>query len=216
MAILNNTQPAQNNTSPEPETVKAPVHDKTKPALPQRKLKKSERIALQNILFGTNVKKVMTSEEFLMDMTAKYISKRMKIINLNYENMRNTKQPSMFFKYYDQIETCLDDLIKIESYYTFKQPIPSAYGKILKGKLPEMITQMLNRAWKNILQKYPFAEPVPEQSMEQYDAVINEMLTYRQHYSESDLTLIDSFYRSVHGDETDESGEAEQENTSAE
>lgn len=216
MAILNNTQPAKKNTASEPETAKAHVHDNAKPVLPQRKLKKSEKIALQNILFGTNVKKVMTSEEFLMDMTVKYISKRMKSVNINYENMRNTKQPSTFFKYYDQIEACLDDLVKIESYYTFKQPVPSAYQKILNGKLPEMITQMLNRAWKYILQKYPFTESVPEQSMEQYDAVINEMLTYRRHYSESDIALIDSFYRSVHGDETDESGEAEQANASDE
>lgn len=211
MAILNNNQPTNPNNTPETESVKAPAHDKTKPAMPQRKLKKSERIALQNILFGTNIKKVMTSDVFLMDMTAKYVSKRMKVINLNYDNMRNTKNTSMFFKYYDQIETCLDDLIKIEEYYIFKQPVPSAYRKILKNKLPEMITQMLNRVWKNTLQKFPFVEPVPEQSMEQYDIVINDMLSYRQHYSESDLSLIDSFYRSVHGDETEE--EVEQETT---
>lgn len=204
MAILNNNQPTNPNNAPETEPVKAPAHNKTKPAMPQRKLKKAERIALQNILFGTNIKKVMTSDVFLMDMAAKYVSKRMKVINLNYDNMRNTKNTSMFFKYYDQLETCLDDLIKIEEYYIFKQPVPSAYRNILKNKLPEMITQMLNRVWKNTLQKFPFVEPVPEQSMEQYDIVINEMLSFRQHYSESDLSLIDSFYRSVHGDETEE------------
>ena len=204
MAILNNNQPTNPNDTLESEPVKAPAHDKTKPSMPQRKLKKSERIALQNILFGTNIKKVMTSDVFLMDMAAKYVSKRMKLINLNYDNMRNTKSTSMFFKYYDQIETCLDDLIKIEEYYTFKQPIPSAYRKILKNKLPEMITQMLNRVWKSTLQKFPFVEPVPEQSMEQYDLVINDMLSYRQHYSENDLSLIDSFYRSVHADETED------------
>lgn len=213
MAILNNNHSTNLNNTPEPESVKAPAHDKTKPAMPQRKLKKSERIALQNILFGTSIKKVMTSDAFLMDMAAKYVSKRMKVINLNYDNMRNTKNTSMFFKYYEQIETCLDDLIKIEEYYTFKQPVPSAYRKILKNKLPEMITQMLNRVWKSTLQKYPFVEPVPEQSVEQYDIVINDMLSYRQHYSESDLSLIDSFYRSVHGDETEDETNSESETT---
>ena len=213
MAIMNNNNSTDHNRTPETKPEKVPAQDKKKPAMPQRKLKKSEKIALQNILFDTNIKKVMTSDVFLMDMTAKYVSKRMKVINLNYDNMRNTKSTSMFFKYYNQIETCLDDLIKIEEYYTFKQPIPSTYKKILKNKLPEMITQMLNRVWKHTLQKYPFVEPVPEQNIEQYDIVINDMLSYRQHYTENDLSLIDSFYRSVHGDETEDNDNSAEDNT---
>ena len=61
----------------------------------------------------------MVSDEFLNNMAAKYISKRMKTINSNYESLHSTKIPEMFFKYCDEIESCLEELIVLEPYYSF-------------------------------------------------------------------------------------------------
>ena len=42
---------------------------------------KLKQIELQNIIFGTEEKKLMVSQEFLDDMTKAYVTKRMKNVN---------------------------------------------------------------------------------------------------------------------------------------
>lgn len=164
---------------------------------------KNEKIQLQNILFGTSEKKLMVSNEFLNSMTVKYVSKRMKLINSYYENIHLTRSPSKFFRYSEEIEKMLDDLITIESYYTFKNPAPSIFKKSYLESKQELITKMLNRAWRSIVQKHPIKniEEIDEKVMVSYDMVINEMLCYKEFLSEDDLTLVNNFYIQVHGEE---------------
>ncbi|MGN0608237.1 MAG: hypothetical protein ACI4J6_03475 [Oscillospiraceae bacterium] len=177
---------------------------KQKPEDTAPKRTKQEKIALQNLLFGTSEKKLMVSDEFLNNMAAKYISKRMKTINANYESIHSTKIPEMFFKYCDEIESCLEELIVLEPYYSFKNPVPTVYKRSFLNHKPAALTAMLNRIWRNALQKYPLGKPeneISERAMECYDEAINEMLKFQDRMTEDDLSLIDSFYKQVHGEE---------------
>lgn len=165
---------------------------------------KARKIELQNLLFGTTEKKLLVSNEFLNSMTIKYVSRRMKSINSCFENISNTKIPSRFFRYSDEIETCLEELIIIEPYYIFKEPSPSAYKKNYLLKKPELITKMLSKAWKFALQKHPLKddiENIDPKVLAGYDAIINEMLSFKDQMTEDDLNLINSFYIQVHGEE---------------
>lgn len=180
---------------------------------------KQEKVALQNILFGTSEKKLMVSDEFLNNMAIKYISKRMKTINSNYEYIHSTKIPESFFKYCDEIESCLEELIALEPYYSFKNPIPTVYKRTFLNHKPAALTGMLHRAWKNALQKYPLndsEDEISEKAMDCYDETINCMLAFQDRMTENDLSLIDSFYKQVHGEEElaappEETAEADEE-----
>lgn len=191
------TEPAEKKPAAEKKA-------KQKPEDTVPKRTKQEKIALQNLLFGTSEKKLMVSDEFLNNMAAKYISKRMKTINSNYESIHSTKIPEMFFKYCDEIESCLEELIVLEPYYSFKNPVPTVYKRSFLSHKPAALTAMLNRIWRNALQKYPLGKPedeISEKAMECYDEAINEMLKFQDRMTEDDLSLIDSFYKQVHGEE---------------
>ena len=63
---------------------------------------------------------------------------------------------------------------------------------------------MLSKAWKFALQKHPLKddiESIDPKVLAGYDAIINEMLSFKDHMSEEDLDLINSFYIQVHGEE---------------
>lgn len=165
---------------------------------------KAGKIELQNLLFGTTEKKLLVSHEFLNSMTIKYVSRRMKTINGCFTNIANTKIPARFFRYTNEIESCLEELILLEPYYMFKDPSPSVYKKNFLLKKPELITKMLSRAWKFVLQKHPLPENIEEidpKVMDAYDAVINDMLSYEEQLSEDDMALINKFYVQIHGKE---------------
>ncbi len=167
---------------------------------------KQEKIALQNLLFGTSEKKLMVSDEFLNSMALKYISRRMKNINTAYENIHTTKLPAVFFKCCDEIEESLEELIILEPYYSFKNPVPSVYKRNYLKNKPTILTAMLNRIWKHTLQKMPLPdniEDISDKAMLYYDETINSMLECQDKMSEEDLSLIDSFYKQVHGEEED-------------
>lgn len=175
---------------------------------------KATKVALQNLLFGTNEKKLMVSDEFLNDMALRYISKRMRAINQNYENIHNTKSAESFFKYVDETEKYLDDLIKIEPYYIFKNPVPSIYKVSFEEQLPENTTEMIKHSWKNILIKFPMQDPIPNANMEKYDAVINELLSFKDRLTDEQLSLINEYYVEIHGQpEEPEEIETEDEET---
>lgn len=164
---------------------------------------KAGKIELQNLLFGTTEKKLLVSNEFLNSMTIKYVSRRMKTINTCFESIANTKMPSRFFRYAEEIENCLEELIVLEPYYMFKDPVPTIYKKNFLLKKPELISKMLSRAWKFALQKHPLkgdAENIDPKVMAAYDAVINEMLAHKDQLSEEDIFLVDDFYIQVHGE----------------
>ena len=95
---------------------------------------KKKQIELQNIIFGTNEKKLMVSPEFLTEMTKHYISKRMKTINQTMEGIAATKNLQSFFNYFDTIFEALDELIVLQDYHTFKEPVPSVVKKTLLAK----------------------------------------------------------------------------------
>lgn len=164
---------------------------------------KAGKIELQNLLFGTTEKKQLVSNEFLNSMTIKYVSRRMKSINTCFESIANTKMPSRFFRYAEEIENSLDELIMLEPYYMFKDPVPTVYKKNFLLKKPELISKMLSRAWKFALQKHPLkenTENIDPKVMAAYDIVINEMLAHKDQLSEENIFLIDDFYIQVHGE----------------
>lgn len=176
---------------------------------PILKLDKQTKVDLQNFLFGTSEKKLMVSEDFLNGMTVKYISKRMRIINTAFSNLHTTRSAVFFFKNTAEIEKYIEDLIVLEKYYPFKNPVPSIYKRNYLAHKPAAITGMINRVWKTALQKFPLKddaspEDINPAALDFYDQVINELLSEKDNYSEKDMEMINSFYTRVHGEQTDE------------
>ena len=158
---------------------------------------KMKQIELQNIIFGTEEKKLMVSPEFLDNMSKAYVSKRMKKVNKMIETLALTKSPRRFFKAYDSAMTNLDELINIEKLYTFKKPVPSEFKKNVEDKKEHYIQCMIKRVWKAINQKSGIA-PGEKKDPQVFGPVLAEMLEYRERYNDVMLDLIDSFYKSVY------------------
>ncbi|MDE6600307.1 MAG: hypothetical protein K2K34_09545 [Oscillospiraceae bacterium] len=160
---------------------------------------KLKQIELQNIIFGTDEKKLMVSNEFLDEMTKVYISKRMKSINTATTNISTTKSPRAFFGYFDSIQSTLEELIALEKYYQFKKPVPSEFKKNLEAKKDKYILAMLNRAWKHTNNKanYDPTSGLPR-SPEQFGPILEEMVEFRDQYTEAIFGHVDRFYTSVY------------------
>lgn len=160
---------------------------------------KAKQVELQNIIFGTNEKKLMVSNEFLDEMTKVYISKRMKNINNAMTNVSTTKSPRTFFGCLDSIHDSLKELIVLEKYYSFKKPVPTEFKKNLEAKKDKYILAMINRAWKNANTKanYDPTSGVPR-SPEQFGPILDEMIEFRDQYTEATFGHIDRFYTSVY------------------
>lgn len=176
---------------------------------PILKLEKTEKVELQNFLFGTTEKKLMVSDDFLNEMTIKYISKRMKIINTAFSNLHTTRSAAFFFRNTAEIEKLIEDLIILEKYYPFKNPVPSIYKRNYLAHKPAAITGMINRIMKSAFQKFPLKENTPTEeidpkAMAYYDDVISELITQKENFSEQDMEMINSFYIRVHGEQTEE------------
>ncbi|MCM1023490.1 MAG: hypothetical protein NC395_05460 [Prevotella sp.] len=160
---------------------------------------KTKQVELQNIIFGTSEKKLMVSNEFLDEMTKVYISKRMKSINKAMENISTTKSPKAFFGYLDTIQDALTELIALEKYYSFKKPIPSEFRKNLEEKKDKYILAMINRAWKNANTKANYDPTAGEpRSPEKFGPILDEMIMFREQYSEAIFGHVDRFYTSVY------------------
>lgn len=158
---------------------------------------KMKQIELQNIIFGTEEKKLMVSPEFLDNMSKSYVSKRMKKVNKMVETLAMTKSPKRFFKAYDSIMTNLEELIGIEKLYTFKKPVPSEFKKKVEEKKDHYIECMIKRVWKAINQKSGI-NPGERKDPQVFGPVLKEMLEFREQYNDVMLDLIDSFYKSVY------------------
>lgn len=160
---------------------------------------KAKQVELQNIIFGTNEKKLMVSNEFLDEMTKVYISKRMKSINTATTNISTTKSPKAFFGYLDSIHSTLEELIALEKYYQFKKPVPSEFKKNLEEKKDKYILAMLNRAWKhtNNRANYDPTAGIPR-SPEQFGPILDEMVEFRDQYTDAIFGHVDRFYTSVY------------------
>ena len=160
---------------------------------------KAKQVELQNIIFGTNEKKLMVSNEFLDEMTKVYISKRMKNINNAMTNVSTTKSPRTFFGCLDSIHDSLKELIVLEKYYSFKKPVPTEFKKNLEAKKDKYILAMINRAWKNANTKanYDPTSGVPRPP-EQFGPILDEMIEFRDQYTEATFGHIDRFYTSVY------------------
>lgn len=161
---------------------------------------KKKQIELQNILFGSNEKKLMVSPEFLEEMTKRYISKRMKSINQNMEGIAATKSPKNFFSYLDSIFQALDELIVLQNYHTFKEPIPSVVKNALIAKKGRYIIAMFNRVWKeaNLKAKYDARTEQPRR-VEDFGPILDELLTYMDQYTPDSIEILNKFYSSVYG-----------------
>ena len=160
---------------------------------------KAKQVELQNIIFGTNEKKLMVSNEFLDEMTKVYISKRMKSINAATTSISTTKSPKAFFGYFDSIQSTLEELIVLEKYYQFKKPVPSEFKKNLEEKKDKYILAMLNRAWKhtNNRANYDPTSGLPR-SPEQFGPILDEMIEFRDQYTDAIFGHVDRFYTSVY------------------
>lgn len=158
---------------------------------------KLKQIELQNIIFGTEEKKLMVSPEFLDNMSKAYVTKRMKTVNKMVENIALTKSPKRFFKSYDSAIENLDELIRIENLYTFKKPVPSEFKKSLEEKKDYYIESLIKRIWKAINQKSGI-KAGEKKDPEIFGPVLAEILQYRERYNDVMLDLIDSFYKSVY------------------
>ncbi len=166
---------------------------------------KKKQIELQNIIFGINEKKLMVSPEFLAEMTKHYISKRMQLINKNMQGVAATKIPKNFFTYLDEIFTSLDELIVIQQYHKFKDPIPSSVKEALEAKRGRYILAMLNRVWKDANQKAKY-DPRSEQprKIEDFALTLTELISFREKYTSDSFELLNKFYSSVYGHKIDE------------
>ncbi len=161
---------------------------------------KKKQIELQNIIFGTAEKKLMVSPEFLEEMTKRYISKRMKSINQNMEGIAATKSPKNFFSYIDSIFQALDELIVLQKYHTFKEPIPSVVKNALIAKKGRYIIAMFNRVWKeaNLKARYDARSEEPRR-IEDFGPVLDELLAYMDQYTSDSIEVLNKFYSSVYG-----------------
>ncbi len=161
---------------------------------------KKKQIELQNIIFGTNEKKLMVSPEFLQEMTKHYISKRMKTINQTMEGIAATKIPHNFFTYFDTIFEALDELIVLQDYHTFKTPVPSVVKKTLLEKKGRYMIAFLNRVWKeaNHKAKYDARSDLPRR-VEDFAPVLDELLVYKDKYTPDSMDILNKFYSSVYG-----------------
>lgn len=158
---------------------------------------KLKQIELQNILFDTNEKKLMVSTDFLNDMTTSYVSKRMKNINKMTDGIVVTKNPNNFFSYCEAIEHDLEELIRIEPYHNFKQPVPSEFKKIFDSKMNYYLEAMLKRTWKDICQKVG-TDPEGNRNPKHYGPILDAILKYKDKYNQFQLDMIDKFYQSVY------------------
>ncbi|MDE5741520.1 MAG: hypothetical protein K2H90_03640 [Oscillospiraceae bacterium] len=160
---------------------------------------KLKQIELQNIIFGTEEKKLMVSQEFLDDMTKAYVTKRMKNVNKMSEFIVATKSPKKFFTAYDALTKDIDELINLEKYYTFKKPVPTEFKREIDDKLPRYTENMINRAWKEANKQNKFQQG-DKREPSLYGPYLNEMLEFQDRYSPIVLDLIDGFYQSVYDD----------------
>lgn len=161
---------------------------------------KKKQIDLQNLIFGTNERKLMVSPEFLAEMTKRYISKRMKGINQNMEGIAATKSPKNFFSYLDKIFESLDELIALQNYHTFKEPIPSVVKNALIAKKGRYIVAMFNRVWKeaNMKARYDARSDEPRR-VEDFGPVLDELMVYMDQYTPDSIEVLNKFYSSVYG-----------------
>ena len=159
---------------------------------------KLRQIELQNILFDTEEKKLMVSTDFLNDMTTSYVSKRMKIINQMTDRIVVTKNPNNFFTCCDVIYQNLEELIKIEPYHNFKEPVPSEFKKIFDSQKGKYIESMIKRTWRDITQKTGM-DADGNRDPKYYGPVLDALLKYKEEYSPSQLELVDKFYKLVYG-----------------
>ncbi|MCH5192381.1 MAG: hypothetical protein J1F11_00360 [Oscillospiraceae bacterium] len=158
---------------------------------------KMKQIELQNIIFGTEEKKLMVSPEFLDNMSKAYVTKRMKAVNNMAETLVRTKSPSRFFKCYDSVMSNLDELINIEKLYNFKKPVPSEFKKTIEENKDHYIECMIKRLWKAVNQKST-AKAGEKKDLQLFGPVLTEILEYRDKYNDVMLDLIDQFYESVY------------------
>ncbi len=158
-------------------------------------IKTNKLVALQNILFKTNEKKLQVSKEFLETVTQNYINKQMKTVNTCIESVYATKIPKVFFSDYDLAVSTLDELIVMEEYYEFKFPGPSDYKKRFIEKTGDNIDCMIGRLWKSV----QHSASSEEELSEKYKSAIEKLLVYRDRMTEQNMATINQLHISVFG-----------------
>lgn len=160
-------------------------------------LKAGKLIALQNILFKTNEKKLQVSKDFLETVAQNYINKQMKTVNNCIETVYTTKSPKVFFNDYDLAVSTLDELVVMEEYYDFKFPGPSDYKKRFVEKTSENIECMIGRLWRSVQNSItPESE---EDKINKYNHIFEKLLSYRNKMSQENIETINQLHISVFG-----------------
>ncbi|MGN1137726.1 MAG: hypothetical protein ACI4SF_16090 [Oscillospiraceae bacterium] len=115
-----------------------------------KKNKKKNMIALQNIVMDINESTLQVSEEFLDKITKIYISKRMSLINSTLENMAKIRSISLLCSRIDAVMAEIDELIKIEPYYVFNDPVPTKYKELVAQSEDKYINNLITREWRTL------------------------------------------------------------------
>ncbi|MCL2053056.1 MAG: hypothetical protein FWG90_01255 [Oscillospiraceae bacterium] len=171
-------------------------------------IEKEKNIKLQNTIFDMEERKLMVSPEFLNDAVLSYVSKRLNTINKHLANLSATKSPRVYFTYCDAMDSCLDELIKIEPYFKFKKPVPSEFKKLVLSKREHSTSSMMNRAWKSLLNRAVIIDGKPENTLP-FEDLLNEISVYKDRMTQVNLTAVDMYYNSIRKPEEPEEEAAE-------
>ena len=152
------------------------------------------RVALQNIVLGINEKKMEVSEDFLDEMSKIYVSKRMKLINESVESFSGVQDIRVLYSKYTYINALLDELEKIEPYYSYNDPVPSQYRQMLEESKPGYVNQIITRAWRVL--GYNTSTPCSQGEVDHYFEVYRSLF---EDLPEDSQRLIDELHRGVYG-----------------
>ncbi len=163
----------------------------------ESRLHKNKLVELQNIVLAINEKKLQVSEDFLEKMTKIYISKYMKVVNEHIADIGSVTGIGLLYRKYDIIMANLNELIKIEPYYSkFTRPIPSEYKAQLENSFEEFINAMISREWRKIK---PMNGAVREDPMQETKcrAFFDSFASYEHRMPEASVTLLRQLHNSV-------------------
>ena len=176
-----------------------------------------DRVALQNLVLGINEKKLEVSDEFLDEMSKIYVSKRMKLVNESVESFSGVQDVRVLYSKYTYINALLDELEKIEPYYSYNTPVPSEYRKMLEDSKPGYVNQIITRAWRVL--GYNTGTAMSQNEIDRFFEVYKALFEILPDDSQQ---LVDELHKGVYGygineePPSEEEGAAEGEESGAE
>jgi hypothetical protein len=156
---------------------------------------KKTLIKLQNIMFGSNERQLMVSQQFLDDCVKKYLIKHLRAINTCMSNIKITKNPALFYSSIPPLIEHLDALIKIETYYEMARPIPSAFKKEFEENRNLYASNMIKRYVHEFKQHTPVPHTIQNALVRKYyQDSFDLLMNFKSEMSEEETALVDVFY----------------------